>query len=160
MKTKPTIQIAPDTLPLQQFLTYKLSRVQAKLNAQANAMLRDYAGLTLSQWRVLALIGGAGQTRLSDLVKSSALDKGLLSRNIKILTKSELICAKQDDLDQRVQDLTLTQKGQSVFEKVLPKMRKRQQHLRESLSSNELDVLFKVLDKLELAAGFRGEEKS
>ena len=65
---------------LHQFLTYRLSRVQAKLNAQANALLHAQSGLTLSRWRILALVGAAGQTRLSELARIAALDKGLLSR--------------------------------------------------------------------------------
>jgi len=147
-----------DEMPLHQFLTYRLSRVQAKLNAQASAMLRAHAGLTLSQWRILALVGAAGQTRLSDLARIAALDKGLLSRNLKTLTAEGLVDAKQDDLDQRVQHLTLSKRGQALFEKTLPRMRKRQRGLRSALTTRELDVLYKALDKLELAADHRGEE--
>lgn len=47
-------------LPLNQFLTYRLSRVQAKLNTQGNALLQKHAGLKLTQWRLLALVGTAG----------------------------------------------------------------------------------------------------
>ena len=64
-----------DTLPLQQFLTYRLSRVQAKLNAQATRILREASGITLTQWRIIALVGAAGQTRLSQLAREAALDK-------------------------------------------------------------------------------------
>ena len=145
-----------DELPLHQFLTYRLSRVQAKLNAQATTMLRTIAGLTLSQWRILALVGAAGQTRLSDLARIAALDKGLLSRNLKTLTAEGLVDTRQDDLDQRVQHLSLSRRGQTLFEKTLPHMRNRQQRLRSSLTARELDVLYTALDKLELAADDRG----
>jgi len=147
-----------DDLPLHQFLTYRLSRVQAKLNAQANAMLRANSGLTLSQWRILALVGAAGQTRLSELSRVAALDKGLLSRNLKALIAGGLVSPKQDDVDQRVQHLSLSKSGKALFENTLPKMRKRQSHLRSSLTARELDVLYTALDKLELAADYRGED--
>lgn len=145
-----------ETLPLKQFLTYRLSRVQAKLNAQANAILREVAGLTLWQWRVLALVGGAGQTRLSDLARIAALDKGLLSRNLKGLVAEGLIQSKQDDVDHRVQHLSLTAEGKALFEHTLPKMRKRQQALRAPLTPEELKALYSALDKLEVAADERG----
>ena len=119
-----------DDLPLHQFLTYRLSRVQAKLNAQASAMLRTHAGLTLSQWRILALVGAAGQTRLSELARTGLLDKGLLSRNLKVLVGEGLVIAKQDDVDHRVQHLRLSKRGKALFERTLPRMRKRQRHLR------------------------------
>lgn len=147
----------PHDQPLHQFLTYRLSRVQAKLNAQANALLQRSAGLTLSQWRILALIGAAGQTRLSALVRIAALDKGLVSRNLKILSANGLVHSKQDEMDQRVQHLSLTKKGQALFEETLPKMRERQRHLRAGLDPAELRVLYSALDKLEIAADWRGE---
>lgn len=146
-----------DDLPLHQFLTYRLSRVQAKLNAQASAMLRAHAGLTLSQWRILALVGAAGQTRLSDLSRVAALDKGLLSRNLKVLVGGGLVISEQDDIDHRVQHLSLSKRGKALFERTLPRMRKRQRRLRSALTAKELDVLYAALDKLEVAADYRGE---
>ena len=139
-------------LPLHQYLTYRLSRVQAKLNAQGAKVLGDAVGLTLAQWRVIALVGAAGQTRLSALAKEAALDKGLLSRNLKTLIKQGLILSEQDDIDHRVQHLSLTEKGQDVFYRALPVTRKRQDWLRKDLSEEEIAVFRTVLDKLEIAA--------
>ncbi len=147
-----------DGMPLHQFLTYRLSRVQAKLNAQANALLQQYAGLTLSRWRILALVGAAGQTRLSELSRIAALDKGLLSRNLKVMIAEGFISAKQDDYDHRVQHLSLTPKGIALFDHTLPKMRARQAKLRETLDPDELRAVYSALDKLELAADWRGDE--
>ncbi|MEZ5676805.1 MAG: helix-turn-helix domain-containing protein [Thalassovita sp.] len=82
-----------DTLPIQQFLTYRLSRVQAKLNAQAARMLRETSGVTLTQWRIIAVVGTSGQTRLSEIARATALDKGLLSRNLATLIDEKIIQA-------------------------------------------------------------------
>jgi len=38
--------------------------------------------LTLSKWRILALVGAAGQMQLSELARIVALEKGRLSFNI------------------------------------------------------------------------------
>lgn len=139
-------------LPLQQYLTYRLARVQAKLNAQGARLLQEAVGLTLAQWRVVALVGAAGTTRLSELARKAALDKGLLSRNVKALIARGLIVAQQDEVDHRVQHLTLTPEGKKVFERALPITRKRQEWLREDLSEEEIRLFRKVLDKLEIAA--------
>lgn len=157
MTTKHTTLDPVEDLPLHQFLTYRLSRVQAKLNAQASALLQRHAGLTLSQWRILALVGAAGQTRLSDLARSAALDKGLLSRNLKTMIAEGLVAAQQDDVDQRVQHLTLTARGRALFERTLPRMRARQTHLRAALTETERVVLETALEKLERAADWRGD---
>ncbi|MCG6902345.1 MAG: MarR family winged helix-turn-helix transcriptional regulator [Rhodobacter sp.] len=139
-------------LPLHQFLTYRISRVQAKLNAQATRLLRQTSGITLTQWRVIALVGAAGKTRLSDLAKEAALDKGLLSRNVKTLVRQKVVAAQMDDADHRAQILSLTPKGQEIFERTLPVTRARQQKLREGISEDDLRAFRRVLDHLEIAA--------
>lgn len=142
----------PERAPLHSLLTYRLSRVQAKLNAQAVKLLRESVGLTLVQWRVIALVGAAGDTRLSDLAKEAVLDKGLLSRNLKTLIDQGLIQSTQDELDHRVQHLSLSPEGQAVYERALPITGRRQDWLRKDLTEEEIKVFFHVLEKLEIAA--------
>ena len=139
-------------LPLHQYLTYRLSRVQAKLNAQGSKVLRDTVGLTLTQWRVVALVGAAGTTRLSALAREAALDKGLLSRNLKSLIEDGIVLSEPDDLDHRVQHLSLSAKGQDLFNRALPVTRRRQDWLRKDLTEEEIRTFRRVLDKLEIAA--------
>lgn len=138
--------------PLHQYLTYRMSRVQAKLNIQATRMLRAASGITLLQWRIIALIGAAGQTRMSELSKEAALDKGLLSRNLKTLIEDGVVNAFQDKSDHRAQNLSLSAKGIDIFERTLPVSRRRQQLLHDSLTAEELRVFRRVLDKLEQSA--------
>lgn len=139
-------------LPLQQFLTYRFSRVQAKLNAQATRLLRAQAGITLIQWRIIALIGAAGRSRSSELSRHAALDKGLLSRNLKTLIADGLVTACDDDTDNRAQNLALSPRGRQLYDATLPVMRARQRALRGALDPRELACLYSALDKLEIAA--------
>ena len=146
------VQAMLDDLPLYQYLTFRLSRVQAKLNAQGARVLMDAAGLTLAQWRVVALVGMAGTTRHSDLAREAALDKGLLSRNVKTLVEQGVVISTPDEFDHRVQHLSLSPKGQEVFERALPVTRRRQNWLRQGLTPEEIETFRRVLDKLEIAA--------
>ncbi|MEM7270471.1 MAG: MarR family winged helix-turn-helix transcriptional regulator [Pseudomonadota bacterium] len=141
-----------DAQPLRRFLTYRLSVTQSKLNAQATRYLREQVGLTLTQWRVIALIGGAGETTLTELCRTSALDKGLVSRRVSALTEAGVINAAEDEQDHRVQRLSLSEKGREIFARTLPKMQARQAFLNASLEPEELETLMRALDKLELAA--------
>lgn len=141
-----------DGYPLLQYLTYRLSRVQSKLNAQGAKILGDAVGLTLMQWRVIALIGIAGQTRFSTLAKDAVFDKGFLSRNLKALIEDGLVLSEPDELDQRAQNLRLSEEGQKIFERALPVTRKRQDWLIENLTPDEITTFRRVLDKLEIAA--------
>lgn len=135
--------------PIDDHLTYRLARVQAKLNARATRLLTDHAGITLTQWRVLTMIASMQITRAADLVRIGAIDKGMVSRAVKQMVADDLLYTKRDSGDQRVQQLALTSKGQALYERTLPVMVARRKALSDSLSKLETDVLRRVLDKLE-----------
>ena len=104
-----------DNTPLQQFLTYRFSRLQAKLNAQAARMLKDLAGITVTQWRIIALVGSTGQATSAELVRISTIDKGLFSRNLKGLIRDGFVNAEMDKGDQRAQILSLSPRSRSCI---------------------------------------------
>ena len=137
---------------LQQFLTFRLARLQARLNVQASRVLSEHAGLTLMQWRVLALAGSMGPHSSSALARAAAIDKGLFSRNLKSLIDAGLAQTKADKTDQRQQVVTLTAKGRALHEHTLPVMQARQAFLLDQLSRREQDVVFSILEKLDTAA--------
>ncbi|MEL6426279.1 MAG: MarR family winged helix-turn-helix transcriptional regulator [Pseudomonadota bacterium] len=139
-------------LPVDQFLTYRIARLQAKLNAQAKEVLARTSGLSLTQWRVLAMIGSREPVRPSDLTRDSGFDKGLFSRTTKSLAAEGLVLATTEPRDHRVQRLTLTPQGRAVFQRTLPTMQARQRALKSSLSEAEAHALMNALEKLEQAA--------
>lgn len=141
--------------PIGHMLTFRMSRVQNKLNAQASALLGETAGLTLTQYRVLVLVGSLGPTNLSAIARESAFDKGLLSRNLKALVDRGYVGAEQDTIDCRVQHLTLTEAGRRVWDRARPHMRKRDAHLMAAITDAERKMLDLILDKLEQAAATR-----
>ncbi len=135
-----------------QFLTFRLARAQAKLNAQAARILKDQAGLTLTQWRLVALLGGVGEATAAYLSRVAAMDKGLISRNVKTLMTEGLVASHQNPEDSRAHTLRLTPRGRDIFESTLPRMRARQDLLRAHLETQEEEVLLRALLKLERAA--------
>ena len=138
---------------LLNFVTYKISRVHPKLNAQAAYILRKQAGLNLLQWRLIALLKVMGPTISSvDLINMLHMDKGLFSRTLKTLVAEGFVVSLVDDTDRRRSHLSITKKGQQVYEKVIAVMRKRQAHLLHDFTDAEKSALFQALDKLEANA--------
>lgn len=138
--------------PIAQFLTYRLSRVQARLSAQASRILRDHAGITITQWRIIAVLGEGARRTSAQLSRMTAMDKGLISRNVKSLAAEGLISVTRDRNDNRALYLGLTDKGRRVYDHTMPRMRARQEALRAYLEDGEEDALTRALDKLERAA--------
>jgi DNA-binding MarR family transcriptional regulator len=57
--------------------------------------------------------------------------------------------------DKRVLELNLTPSGQEIYQRRFPKMQIRQAALLDALDPLEQDVIFDILDKLEVAADKR-----
>lgn len=138
---------------LLNFVTYKISRVHPKLNAQAAHVLRKQVGLNLLQWRLIALLKVMGPNISSvDLISLLHMDKGLFSRTLKTLVAEGFVASSADAADQRRSNLSVTKKGQQVYENVIAIMRKRQEHLLHDFTEAEKSALFQALDKLETNA--------
>ncbi|MCR8827518.1 MarR family winged helix-turn-helix transcriptional regulator [Pseudosulfitobacter koreensis] len=137
---------------LRQYLTYRLSKLQNALNAQAAQVLSAHSDITLTEWRVLFILRSMSTATMSMIVQESRLDKAQISRSIKALVEKGYIASVQDESDQRRQLLSATEAGRALKEKVLPIMMRRQQALTDGMPRAELETFFKVLDQLETVA--------
>ena len=137
---------------LSGYVTFRLSRLQAALNAQAAQLLAKGAGLTLTQWRILALIDGSGKASHGALMRSGAFDKGMLSRTIAGMISQGLLSEARDDGDQRRQILQITPLGRQRRDQAAPLMKQRRERLMRDFSPEEAEALMVALDKLMSAA--------
>lgn len=149
-----TLTDAPD-LPqreLTQFLSYRVVRLHHAMNAQAVSVLDRVAGVTLTQWRVIAMVGSGMATSSRDIARKSIIDPGLISRTVKGLEDDGLLKTARHDTDRRVIDLSLTPRGQGIYDETLPHMQARQEFLLQAMDPAEREMIFGVFDKLEAAA--------
>ncbi|SLN30439.1 putative HTH-type transcriptional regulator [Falsiruegeria litorea R37] len=148
-------------IPLQQMVTFRLSRIHAKLNAQAARILKESSGISLSQWRIFVMIENHGKITPAQIVKRTDFDKGQVSRTVKGMLKDGLIAVEGSESDQRSHTLDFTDKGFALFQKARPAMRSRQNVLLGSLTATERQAMFTAMDKLEMAIGqVEGESTS
>lgn len=140
------------------FLTYRFVRVQHKLNAQAGRILKRVAGISLSEWRVLALIGDRDGTSNSEIIARSTMDKGLVSRTLQALQKAGLVQSRTASEDERVHVHSLTDEGRRLFERTLPQMERRQRLIRSAFTREELAALDSALARLEALADIEAFE--
>ena len=135
---------------LASFITYRISKVHPRLNAQAAHILRKHAGLSLLQWRIISLINAFGPEVSSvHIINKVKLDKGLFSRTLKALVTGGYVNSHADDSDHRRVLLSLSQKGRDCYDKTIETMRRRQAHLLHNVSDSEKEALFSALKKIE-----------
>lgn len=142
---------SPGDYPLRDLVTFRISRVQARLNVQSSAILERHCGLTQIQWRAIATIAMLGETTSVAVVRTSLLDKGLLSRNLKALIAKKLVSSRTDPDDHRSQLLSLTEAGQSIYERMVPIMEARHAHLVADLDAEQRQAFLAALDTIERA---------
>ena len=138
-----------DDLRLRDFISYRLLKVSAKVAAQGARRAKQVSGLSLAQWRVLALVGSKENFSASDLIQDDLMDKGIFSRNSKQLVEEGLLTQELNPKDHRSKSLCLTPKGKEVYEKTLPRMKERQKAMLSCLTLEERQALYSALDKIE-----------
>ncbi len=133
-------------------ITFRLSRLNSRLNAQASRILRENFGISLTQWRVLVMVRALGQPTLTEIAGEGQLDKGQLSRCIRSMVAGGLVTARELESDHRKTRLRLTPEGEQLHRRAWPVMRSRQELLMGSMSETERQVVFDVLDRLDRIA--------
>lgn len=139
-------------LNLRSFVTFRLTRLQAQVNAQAQHILRTYSDVGQSEWRVLILVQDHGTSTMAQVVRDGQMDKAQVSRAVKSLIQKGYLNSTPDPGDQRQNILSLTEAGGQVHTTVLPHMQARQKILLEGLSEADIAHLYSILDQLEHAA--------
>ncbi len=137
------------------FVTFRLARLQASLNAQGIGLLKAKVGISLVEWRLIQTLRMHESASLTELANLVQMDKGQLSRKIKAMVGKGLLRTKTDKQDQRVQHLKLTAAGEHLSENMMPTMEARQDLLLADVSEEDLATFYSVVDKLEKASKVR-----
>lgn len=140
---------ADDVDEYAQFVTYRVSQLNAKLTSEATRLLRLHCGLSIVQWRILALVCASAPITSAALVKAVAMDAGLFSRNLKSLIADGLILSHTDPNDNRQQVLRLSKRGITQYKRAQPFMKARRDRLTKGISAEDLESFFHVLDAIE-----------
>jgi DNA-binding MarR family transcriptional regulator len=144
---------------LEDFLPYRLS---VAANRVSRLFARRYSksyGLSIPEWRMLAIIGRFGTISPSAVSEWTAMDKVKVSRAAASLVARGLVKQTHDPRDGRGRLLRLTRKGMGVRQGMVPLACELEEQLAEGMSRTEWGSLLKALDKLAtLAKGVDGIE--
>ena len=136
-------------------LPVRLSRLVLLLNARQSELLKKTAGVGLTEWRVLFLLHH-GDSSVSELRRISAMDAGLLSRNVARLQSAGLVSVGRLPKDGRRRILRLTRKGERLYQEIAPVVLEWRRPILGALTALERRALASALEKLERAALKRG----
>jgi DNA-binding MarR family transcriptional regulator len=141
-------QVSGDAFRLEEFLPYRLSVAANRVSRLFARRYSDSFGLSIPEWRVLAVVGRYGTVSPSAVGNWTAMDKVKVSRAAASLVSRGLVKQAQDPNDGRGRLLSMTRKGASVHSGVMPLARELEAQLAEGLNKQEWAVLNKALVKL------------
>ncbi len=146
---------------LEDFLPYRLSVAANRVSRLFARQYSESYGLSIPEWRMLAVIGRFGTISPSAVGEWTAMDKVKVSRAAASLVARGLVKQAQDPKDGRGRLLRLTRKGMAVRQGMVPLACELEEQLAEGMSRTEWGSLLKALDKLAtLAEGVDGPESS
>jgi DNA-binding MarR family transcriptional regulator len=143
-------------LHVEDFLTFRVTRLSNALRTHLTKRYLEEFGLSLPEWRLLALIARFAPMRFSELTNRSSMDKGQVSRTLRVMAKKGLTNLKT--LRQRGSRsaealaapvmVSITAKGRTLYGSILPVARRRQAEMLLTLSESDRRALYETLEKL------------
>jgi DNA-binding MarR family transcriptional regulator len=134
---------------IRELLSYRVHMVANLLSRGAELRYRREFGVSLWEWRTLALLGGAGEPlSLGELARSAGIDKGQMSRVVSGLAKRGLVLRATDPGDGRGVRLTLTRSGKKLYHGLIHAATQRDTAFRDCLTKSESQAFERVLTKL------------
>ncbi len=109
-------------------------------------------GLSVSEWRTMAILGPYRALSASEIVEESSMDKVNVSRAIARLREKEFLKRDIDGDDRRRSVVRLTQRGRESYEALIPMVLEIEENLLDGLSSEERETLISLMEKVRLNA--------
>lgn len=143
----------PGEFELESFLPYRLSLLTNTISQGMAESYRNRHRISVTEWRVMAVLGRFPGLTASEVVGRTAMDKVAIHRAVKNLIRRKLLLKNTDRKDRRKRRLYISPgPGQAVLEEVIPLARKYENTLVQSLDTQELEALMQILSKLQEAA--------
>jgi DNA-binding MarR family transcriptional regulator len=139
---------AADGFRLEEFLPYQLSVAANRVSRLFARRYSEAFGLSIPEWRVIAVVGRFGTLSPSAIGDATAMDKVKVSRAAGSLVARGLLKQAPDPRDGRGRLLRLTRKGDAVHQGVVPLARELEASLSQGLNRTEWAALEKALTRL------------
>ncbi len=138
----------PDPIILAQFMPYQLSVAS---NAVSQLIAQEYQarfGLTIPEWRLIAVLGQGTPHTQTALVAATRMDKVTVSRATKALVERGLMLREPSTSDGRSHHLRLSKVGKSLYVDIVPAALRIEQQILASLPDGAWAEVTHILEKL------------
>jgi DNA-binding MarR family transcriptional regulator len=135
---------------LESLVTYRLMRLADTLVRAAGQVYRAHHGVSLTELRLLAMIGRHQPLAVNEASRLTGIDKAWVSRSLTALVKRKLVIRQPHPSDSRIVLLSLTPSGRAKVQQIVPLAVARHERLLAALTERQQTTLNLCLDKLQV----------
>ena len=134
---------------IKDLISYQLHTVANLLSRGAELRYRREFGVSLWEWRTIALLGAKDEPQsLGHLARAAGIDKSQMSRVVSGLARRKLVMRDANDADGRGVHLRLSKSGRKLYAGLIGAAVERDQAFRSCLSAREKEAFERILGKL------------
>ena len=141
-------KIHPPVKSIRDLLSFKVARLSALNQRLGGALIKEVFDLSLNDWRILGLVASNKKLAFKKLQSILYMDKGQLSRSVKLLVKREYIRTELTKEDARAVDLIVTSTGKKLNDKILHFSKNRNDIAIDCLTKQECESFLLTLKKV------------
>lgn len=141
--------MSDELLILEKFLPYRLSVLSNRLSAVISESYSRRFGLTIPEWRVIAVLALDPGISAAEVAERTAMDKVAVSRAVRRLLATGRARRETAAGDRRRSVLELTAEGRRIYRRITPALRRYEAELLAGLSAREQRLLDAFLRRLE-----------
>lgn len=134
-------------ISLDDFLPYLLNRISNRLNSDLSDDLRRM-GLTLPDWRVLAVLHVRDGRTLGELSVYTVIEQSTLSRIVVRMARAGYVERRPAEHDGRIVQVLLAPAGREAFARILPVAMRHYRRAVQGLGEDELGQLIATLHRI------------
>ena len=138
----------PTRTSLATFLPYQLSLASNAVSGRIAQAYRTRFGLSVPEWRVMAVLGDAGRSTQRELTERTLMDKVAVNRACKGLEDRSLASRYPNELDGRSHLLELTDEGIALHGEIMPLAFQLERRMFAAFEPHEIETLRELLQRI------------
>ena len=139
--------------PLSEFVPYQLSITSNAVSGRIALEYRQRFGLSVPEWRVMAVLGDSGPLTQRELTGLTVMDKVAVNRACRVLEERGLVYRRPNEQDGRSHHLDLTESGTLMRDEIMPLALEMERRLFSTFTDQEVAQFRSLLERV------RGEVK-
>jgi DNA-binding MarR family transcriptional regulator len=133
---------------LNEFLPYQLSITSNAVSGRISLEYRQRFGLSVPEWRVMAVLGDAGPLTQRELTRLTVMDKVAVNRACKGLEERDLVTRHPNEEDGRSHRLELTASGVRMHDEIMPLALEMERRLFSNFADDEIEQFRSLLARI------------